>query len=701
MERGEKKSAMPGESNIIPANTEANNIQNAAQPGVLLRSVSEVVPRWRNAALSLLCLGFVILSACFVCFYNLERGKLTIPDESNEVQAAIEMLQGEHWWLPTYNGKPYLHKPPLKMWLTWPAIEAFTGTNFSFRFVDACSGVGICVLIYCMALHLFSSRLAGLSAVFAFLGCDIIVRYHGVRTANQDAALLFFSTLAIVAAWAIVRRAIEQYPAGAGSFAWAVLGGLSLACAVLTKSGAGLISLIVVASYALLSGQLLRIFRFAWKPILLTLFVAAAGAAAYFVPVCFAHEGAFDEFFIEHIYGRILSGHGNVNPPLFYLDRLFLERGAVPPELILLGLLFALYRWRVHADQRYSFLFFWCVIPVLCFSFSKTKLSWYIAASLPAMALLVAGLVAASIEALQSKRSVRWQQGSASVLLLLCISTLGYNLYLTTASVLPWKQRIAFDTFVESVRVWEKDHARNAHVALYQAFKPSVREKPYLLLLEPTRFEKSDRKRLIAQAESRELDFIISRLEAARLLAAEIPFTQFRLLAPERERRSWLTILSTVEQEILPGFQPMRSLMDFGTGQVAVLDGFFSSDRMGRISIRWMFGPRASFLAPGHEYFGLQGAKMLLSLTANVPGDILMVDVVVNTKTIGRLKLRSGDGRTRAIEVPAGILHAGDNVISFELSKKSGRPIAKGEKLLMVNWVSLRLPLFGFLESDT
>ena len=275
---------------------------------------------------SLTIFGYLALAllTLFVCFYNLETGIISVPDESNEIQASIEMLQSDRWWIPTYNGEPYLHKPPLKMWMMWPALQNIPYTNFSFRVVDALFGVGIVALILVFSLRVFGSHLGAFASVIAFLGSDIIVRYHGIRHANQDAGLLFFSTAALVCAWPVLERAMQGANPRRIEYFCALLGGLALACAVLTKSAAGLISLFIVGVFVLLSGHLVSIFRFGWKPILLTLFVATAGMAAYFVPVFLTYDGAFGTFFNEHVLARIQKGHGNVNPPLFYFERLVL-----------------------------------------------------------------------------------------------------------------------------------------------------------------------------------------------------------------------------------------------------------------------------------------------------------------------------------------------------------------------------------------
>ena len=101
----------------------------------------------RSISLRALDLVLIFGLSAFICFHKLDKVSLYIPDEVYEVQAAIEMMQGERWWLPTHHGEPWLHKPPLKMWLSWPAMRTISSPNLSFRFVDAASGVLLSLLV--------------------------------------------------------------------------------------------------------------------------------------------------------------------------------------------------------------------------------------------------------------------------------------------------------------------------------------------------------------------------------------------------------------------------------------------------------------------------------------------------------------------------------------------------------------------------
>ena len=53
---------------------------------------------------------------------------LTLPEEGRYVGVAWEMLRSGDWIVPTQNGLPFFHKPPLFYWLTAASMQLF-GTN--------------------------------------------------------------------------------------------------------------------------------------------------------------------------------------------------------------------------------------------------------------------------------------------------------------------------------------------------------------------------------------------------------------------------------------------------------------------------------------------------------------------------------------------------------------------------------------------
>ncbi len=50
---------------------------------------------------------------------------LALPDEGRYVGVAWEMVRSGHWLVPTLDGLPYFHKPPLFYWITATSLSWF------------------------------------------------------------------------------------------------------------------------------------------------------------------------------------------------------------------------------------------------------------------------------------------------------------------------------------------------------------------------------------------------------------------------------------------------------------------------------------------------------------------------------------------------------------------------------------------------
>jgi 4-amino-4-deoxy-L-arabinose transferase-like glycosyltransferase len=56
-----------------------------------------------------------------------------LPDEGRYVGVAWQMLNSGNWLLPTLDGLPFFHKPPLFYWLTGLALQMFGANDRAAR----------------------------------------------------------------------------------------------------------------------------------------------------------------------------------------------------------------------------------------------------------------------------------------------------------------------------------------------------------------------------------------------------------------------------------------------------------------------------------------------------------------------------------------------------------------------------------------
>lgn len=155
-------------------------------------------------------------------------------DEATYAEVAHEAVGSGSYLQFTWNGDPYLKKPPLLFWMVIASFKTFGESAWAARLPSVAAGVGTLVLLY-LAAAAVAGRLAGLFAGILPLGFYFFIA-RGGRECATDGPLVFFSTLAV---FALTRARTDRR--------W--LPGVGLACglAILSKGLAGLIPLAVAA----------------------------------------------------------------------------------------------------------------------------------------------------------------------------------------------------------------------------------------------------------------------------------------------------------------------------------------------------------------------------------------------------------------------------------------------------------------------
>ena len=314
---------------------------------------------------------------------------LLLPDEGRYANVAREMLHGD-LLVPTLNGLPFFHKPPLLYWLDVVAMQLADITPFAGRFAS-----------------MIGAWLMGAALYFAMR------RWHGVRSATI--ALLLTATcpffflagqyanhdmlvggLICTAVFAFARAVDEPQDgpvrvgrAGAAvSLRWLVVGWIACALAMLAKGLIGFVlPALVIGPWLLARGR--------WRQMLkllhpLGLLAFAIVAAPWFVAMQLRYPGFNDYFFMEQHFRRYaLTSFNNVHPFWFFivvLPALTVPWVAWLPAALrrawkVRGPLFGLYVW-------------WVIAVVGFFSLPSSKLVGYVLPALaPWCALLALGVV--------------------------------------------------------------------------------------------------------------------------------------------------------------------------------------------------------------------------------------------------------------------------------------------------------------------
>lgn len=281
------------------------------------------------------------------------RRELYVGDETKYTQVVREMRAGS-FFLPTLEGSPFTHKPPLHFWLVDLLTYPF-GVYSIWPFVLP-SLAAFALLLWLM--HRFGGPMA------AFVCGTSVLMWGSAQTARMDVE---FALLLALAAW-FLWRAKGPLPISAG---------VATGVAFLVKGP--MAPVITIALFVFESIRLRRKPRgrdaLAVLPMLLI-------PLLWLVPaVLIGGEPFWREIFYKQTVGRAVGAWVHRSPPWFYLVR--------APLTLLPWFFLAVAALRAR-DETAKFARSWILAVLVPYSLLSSKLDVYMIALLPAVALLIA-----------------------------------------------------------------------------------------------------------------------------------------------------------------------------------------------------------------------------------------------------------------------------------------------------------------------
>ena len=277
-----------------------------------------------------------------------------------------KMWVGNHTWL---------HKQPLSLWLMAGSMKIFGINEIALRLPSILmSSIGI-LLTFKIGSYFYNLKV-GLLAAFLFSINGLIIELTGGRvpTDHIDIAFMFFILLAIYFTILYIDRK---------STLLAVLIGLTIGAAVLTKWLAGLIVLPIwlllvwgkkEKSIGLIITHLVLI---------IVLIVSIALPWQLYIFSEFPLEAVYEsDFNLRHFTEVIEVGPST---GFYFIDQIRINYG----ELIYLPLLWFL--WKVYKTPKNLMqlsLLVWFLVPIIIFSLAKTKMQGYILFTAPALFMI-------------------------------------------------------------------------------------------------------------------------------------------------------------------------------------------------------------------------------------------------------------------------------------------------------------------------
>jgi 4-amino-4-deoxy-L-arabinose transferase-like glycosyltransferase len=335
----------------------------------------------RRATPSTVSLAYLVLVFAPLYLWGLGTVGFQDPDEGMYAEIAREMLISGNWVVPTFNGVPYLEKPPLMLWLTAGTLAALGPSEFAARLWKVLPVLGAVALTGALGRRLFSARVG---IVAAGVLATTVGSFLFSRISQMDPLLLIAVALA---AYGVVRA--DDRPGGAADL-W-FWGGIAIG--VMSKGLPGLAfpaSLLGLWMLIRWDDRVLRVIC-TWRGGLMALLVILP----WHVLVAWQVPGFLDFYFVDN---QILR---------FFGARAYVEDGGSLGSLAFLGVtLCALFPWAplltaalgLHerggtAGAGRWFCVGWIGIVVGAFVLSSFKLEYYALPAFPAVALLVSGLV--------------------------------------------------------------------------------------------------------------------------------------------------------------------------------------------------------------------------------------------------------------------------------------------------------------------
>lgn len=299
-------------------------------------------------------------------------------DETRYLGVALEMRQSGDFLVPTINGEPYSHKPPLLFWLLNAGWYLFGLNSWWPRLLTGLASLACLALSARIARQLWPERAeaARLTPVLLF-GSLLWAAWSPMIM--FDILLTFWVLLAL----SFLLRAAS----GPVWKSWA-MGGAALGLGVLTKGPVVFLLVLPAALLAPLWHPEGRHWRRWYGGMLLGVGIAAAVALAWAIPA--ALEGGADygrALFWKQSAGRMADSFAHQRPWWWYLP--------IIPLLTLPWVLWpkawsALSALRSEKDSGLRFLLCWLLPPVLIFTLISGKQPQYLLPLTPGAMLLVA-----------------------------------------------------------------------------------------------------------------------------------------------------------------------------------------------------------------------------------------------------------------------------------------------------------------------
>jgi len=343
----------------------------------------------------------------------LERD-LMAGDETKYSQVLREMRASRNLVLPTLNGEPYTHKPPLHFWMMY-ALSIPFGVFSIWPYVLP-SLIAYWALI--ILLKRFGDELfPGSGWIAAFVFATFYLIWGLAQTARMDLTFTFLITLGMQRLWRFLRQHRSND---------LILSAVWLGIAILVKGPMAFVMPLLVLVLYRIRGPALPRGRY-----LTALVTVALIPLLWLIPALMAGgKGYAEELLVKQNVGRAVNSFAHKGPPWYYL--MHAPGTFFPWAFVAVVVLVAMFRRpRGESAEAQRFALYWILSVFLPFSLISGKLDVYMVPAMVPLALLIGAFVHESRGDGFDRAALRVNQILVGVLLLIALGLLifGGRLY--------------------------------------------------------------------------------------------------------------------------------------------------------------------------------------------------------------------------------------------------------------------------------